>query len=86
MRKTLDLNLPLNVFCNRISSKPDLPVEVILFRQDMSKEVLLWPRDVTSINKDNPMAELYAKLDEIEDYRSIDGDLHLKICYPGWFL
>ena len=37
-----------------------------------------------SINKDNPGADKFSRLDELENFRSReDGKLHFKLCYPG---
>ncbi|XP_059096902.1 uncharacterized protein LOC131891380 [Tigriopus californicus] len=85
VRKSVDPFSNLKAYYKRDSGQHVTSVEAILFRQDVSRASLLWPKNVISLHKDDPKAELYAKLDDIEDYRSTDGQLHLKMCHPGTF-
>ena len=38
--------------------------------------------EALNMNPGNPCAALYSILDQLESYRSSDGNFHLKLCYP----
>ena len=39
-------------------------------------------KDALNKNPDNPEADLFSILDQLESYRKTNGNFHLKLCYP----
>ncbi|TRY67902.1 hypothetical protein TCAL_09069 [Tigriopus californicus] len=68
----------------KIHPKGQLPSKfwLLVFRLNSSDETF-WPRDVVALNKDDPIAEKYSILDEMEDYKDQDSHFQFKLCYPG---
>ena len=57
---------------------------MLVFRHKVSGGFFSSDDDALSKNKDNPDAELYSRLDELESLRHpSDGKLHFELCYIG---
>ena len=55
-----------------------------MFRHLTSAGPFTSSENAESFNKDNPTADKFSRLDELETFRSKkDGKLHFKLCYPG---
>ena len=55
-----------------------------MFRHVASAGPFVAGENAESINKDDPGADKFARLDELESFRSrVDGKLHFSLCYPG---
>ena len=55
---------------------------VKVFSHDTAGGLFSSQEGALSKNPDNPDAELFSILDQLEDYRDHEGILHFKLCYP----
>ena len=56
----------------------------LVLRHKSDSGYFLNDADALSKNKDNPAADLYSILDELESMRNLtDGRLHFRLCYLG---
>ena len=55
---------------------------VKVFSHDTGGGLFSSQEEALNKNPDNPDAELFSILDQLEDYRDHEGILHFKLCYP----
>ena len=55
---------------------------VKVFSHDTAGGLFSSQEEALNKNPDNPDAELFSILDQLEDYRDHEGILHFKLCYP----
>ena len=55
---------------------------VKVFSHDTGGGLFSSQEEALNKNPDNPDAELFSILDQLENYRDHEGILHFKLCYP----
>ena len=57
-------------------------IETKVFQHNTAGGLFSSLEDALNKNPDNPDADLYSILDQMENFRNQDGTFHLRVCYP----